>query len=158
MNEQKLLSEAQQIVGQDDVLLAAGVFQPRGTQAGMSGGAATGGGLARGVAGLALSAAGIAAGERAATTAARGLSTPRWTVLAVSADRIYGLTGHGEGLAIRPGEVFAVLSRDEVTTKVHERVGVRVVEIIENGAGAALELETARLGGWHGADVLRLLS
>ena len=48
MNEEKLLSEAQAVVGQDDVLLAAGVFQPRGTQAGMSGGAAVGGSLARG--------------------------------------------------------------------------------------------------------------
>ncbi len=79
-------------------------------------------------------------------------------MLAVSADRIHGLTGHGEGLAIRPGEVFAVLRRDEVETRVHERVGVRVLEIRDTGNGAALELETARLGGWHGTDVLRLLS
>ncbi len=158
MNEQALLSQAQEVVGQDDVLLAAGVFQPRGTQAGMSGGAAVGGSLARGVAGMALTSAGMAVGGRAGQTAAGGLPTPRWTVLAVSAERIYGLTGHGEGFAIRPGEVFAVLRRDEVETTVHERVGVRVLEIRDTGSGAALELETARLGGWHGADVLRLLS
>ena len=78
-------------------------------------------------------------------------------MLAVSAKRIYGLAGYGEGFAIRPGAVFAVLRRDEVETKVHERVGVRVLEIVETGSGAALELETARLGGWHGTDVLRLL-
>ncbi len=158
MNERVLVSQAQEVVGQDDVLLAAGVFQPRGTQAGVGGGAAVGGGLARGVAGMALTAAGIAVGGLAGQTAAGDLPTPRWTVLAVSAERIYGLTGHGEGFAIRPGEVFAVLRRDEVETRVHERVGVRVLEIIENGTGAALELETARLGGWHGTDVLRLLS
>ena len=157
MNEQKLLSEAQAVVGQDDVLLAAGVFQPRGTQAGMSGGAAVGGSLAHGVAGMALTAAGMVAGERAGQTVASGTPTPRWTVLAVSSERIYGLTGYGEGFAIRPGAVFAVLRRDEVETTVHERVGVRVLEIVETGSGAALELETARLGGWHGADVLRLL-
>lgn len=157
MNEQKLLSEAQEVVGQDDVLLAAGVFQPRGTQAGMSGGAAVGGSLARGVAGMALTAAGMAVGQHAGRATAGDLPTPRWTVLAVSAERIYGLTGHGEGIAIRPGEVFTVLRRDEVETKVHERVGVRVLEIRETGSGAALELETARLGGWHGSDILQLL-
>ncbi len=158
MNERALLSQAQEVVGQDDVLLAAGVFQPRGTQAGVSGGAAVGGGLARGVAGMALTAAGIAVGGLAGQTAAGDLPTPRWTVLAVSANRIYGLTGHGEGFAIRPGEVFAVLRRDEVETRVHERVGVRVLEIVETASGTALELETARLGGRHGTDVLRLLS
>ncbi len=107
---------------------------------------------------MAFTAAGMAVGERAGQTAAGGLPTPGWTVLAVSAERTYGLTGHGERFAIRPDEVFAVLRRDEIETRVHERVGVRVLEIVETASGAALELETARLGGWHGADVLRLLS
>ncbi len=158
MNEEKLLREAQQVVGEDDVLLAAGVFQPRGTQAGMSGGAAIGGGLARGVAGLAAAAAGMAVGQQAARTASGSLEAPRWTVLAVSTTRIYGLVGHGEGLVIRPEEVFAVLDREHITTRVHERVGVRVLEIVDGDSGAALELETARLGGWHGTDVLRELT
>ncbi len=116
-----------------------------------------GGSLARRVAGMALTAAGMAVGQHAAQTTAGDLHTPRWTVVAVSAERIYGLTGHGEGFTIQPGEGFAVLRRDEVETKVHERVGVRGLEILETGSGAALELETARLGGWHGSDVLRLL-
>ena len=157
MNEEKLLAEAQALVGGDDALLAAGVFQPRGTQAGMTGGAAVGGGLAQGVAGLAATAAGIAIGQRAGNAAAHSQQVPRWTVLAVSPSRIYAFTGQGEGLAIRPVKLFAALDRARITTRVHQRIGVQVLELIDEDTGDTLELETARLGRWHGTDVLKQL-
>ena len=42
-------------------------------------------------------------------------------------------------------------------TRVHQRVGVRVLEIIDAGTRERVELETAGLGGWHGEDVLEQL-
>ncbi|MGY1711857.1 hypothetical protein ACI8AC_20365 [Geodermatophilus sp. SYSU D00758] len=158
MDEQKLLAAAQSIVGEEDTLLAAGVFQPRGTQGGMAAGAAVGGGLAGGVAALATTATGLALGERAGAAAGHGLAVPRWTVLAVSATRIYAFVGEGHGLAVRPVELFSVLDRGVVRTRVHQRVGVRVLELVDARTDDTLELESARLGGWHGSDVLARLA
>jgi len=126
----------------------------------MAAGAAAGGDLVHGVAGLAATAtaAGIAIGERAGRAADRSVEVPRWTVLAVSASRIYAFAGEGHGLAVRPVGLFAVLERGRVVTRVHQRVGVRVLEIIDADTRERPELETARLGGWHGEDVLEQLS
>ena len=65
--------------------------------------------------------------------------------------------GEGHGLAVRPVELFALLERGRVVRRVHQRVGVRVLEIIDAGTRERLELGTAGLGGWHGEDVLEQL-
>ena len=68
-----------------------------------------------------------------------------------------GVRRGGHGLAVRPVELFALLERGRVVRRVHQRVGVRVLEIIDAGTRERLELETAGLGGWHGEDVLEQL-
>ena len=90
-------------------------------------------------------------GGRAAGRAYSGL--PAHLLVAVSDTMVYGLqarTRHSEPEAL----VFG-LPRSAVTATVHQRVNVRVLELIRDDTGARIELEGNRIPLTHSRDVIR---
>ena len=139
-----------------DEVLAAGQFNPRGHTGGLFAG-----GLAGGEAGGLLGEAGEIVGQGVgsvagmqAADASSGL--PASMLVGVSATMVYGFaaaTRHSEPTAL----VFGV-PRAGLTAKVHQRVNVRVLELIDNASGARIELEGNRLPVTHSKDVIDTLS
>jgi hypothetical protein len=152
-----LVAEALRASGIEDELIAVGQFYPRGHTGGMFAGGMVGsdagGRLGGGIGGDVGMAAGSLAGMRAADGAS-GL--PSKMLVGVSANTVYGLdapTRHSPPRAI----VFTV-SRSKLEAKVHQRVNVRVLELIDTDSGAKLELEGNRLGVTHSGDVIKALT
>ena len=102
------------------------------------------GGLAGGV-GVA---AGSIAGERAADAAA-GL--PGWMLIGVTATTVYGFAGRRSA---EPSELVFEVPREGLTAKVHQRVNVRVLELIHEASGSRIELEGNRVPVTHSKDVI----
>ncbi len=141
--------------GIDDEVVAAGQFNPRGHSGGMFvGGLAgdTAGGLLGGAGGAAGVGVGSVAGMHAAD-ARSGL--PESMLVGVSATMVYGVaapTRRSEPTAL----VFQV-PRAGLTTKVHQRVNVRILELIDTASGSRIELEGNRLPVTHSKDVIDAL-
>ena len=155
MKEAELIAEAQAQVP-DETVSAAGVFQPRGTQAGMDIGAGGAGDtFGHGLAGMAVGAISIAAGE----AAGRGLSAaegiPRWTLMAVTPTKLYAfhVLSPTDGATFQMKELFRVWSLDAVTVHVSGRVGVKVFIVDDHEEGHSYEFEGFRWG-WQHANVV----
>ena len=76
-------------------------------------------------------------------------------LIGVSATMVYGFaaaTRHSEPTSL----VFQV-PRASLSVKVHQRVNVRVLELIDNASGARIELEGNRLPVTHSKDVIHVL-
>jgi hypothetical protein len=141
--------------GVDDEVLAVGEFNPRGHTGGLfvggfAGGEAGGklGGVAEDV-GLA---AGSIAGMRAAD-AASGL--PESMLVAVTDGTVYGFAGRRRS---EPTELTFEVPRAGLTAKVHQRLNVRVLELIDEASGSKIELEGNRLLITHSKDVIDALT
>jgi hypothetical protein len=140
--------------GIEDTVTAAGEFNPRGhSGAGFAGGLAGGdiGDLIGSAAGGIGTAGGYLAGTRA-NDAASGL--PERMVVGVSETTVYGFAGnraHPKALVFR-------LPREGLEAKVHQRVNVRVLELIETESGSRIELEGMRLPITHSKDVIEELT
>jgi mannose/fructose/N-acetylgalactosamine-specific phosphotransferase system component IIC len=139
--------------GIEDELEAVGQFNPRGHTGGLFVGGLTGsdaGGLLGGAAGEAIGlGAGSLAGMRA-NDAASGL--PASMLIGVSATTVYGLaakTRHSE-----PTAILFQLPRTQLDVEVHQRVNVRVLELIDEASGSRIELEGNRLPVTHSKDVI----
>ena len=141
--------------GVDDEVLAAGQFYPRGHTGGMFVGGLTGG-EAGGLLGQAAEAAGEVAGSLAGAHAADARSgLPAAMLVGVSATMVYGLaapTRHSEPTAL----AFRI-PRASLTVQVHQRVNVRVLELIDAASGSRIELEGNRLPVTHSRDVIDAL-
>jgi hypothetical protein len=157
MSEEKIVehvNEALASAGIEDSVIAAGEFNPRGhSGAGFAGGLIGGdiGDAIGGPAGGIGVAGGYIAGTRA-HDAATGL--PEWVVVGVSETTVYGFAGrrtHPKALAFR-------VPRAGLEAKVHQRVNVRVLELIETESGSRIELEGNRLPISHSKDVIQELS
>jgi hypothetical protein len=152
MSEEAMLQLAQDALtarGIDDRLLAVGQFNPRGHTGGMF----AGGLIGDDVGGSIGVGAGSIAGMRAAD-AASGL--PEAMLVGVSDSHVYGLaakTRHSE-----PTEIVFQLPRSGVTAKVHQRVNVRILELIDDASGSRIELEGNRLPVTHSRDVIDQLA
>ena len=157
MSEEKIVdvvNEALASAGITDTVIAAGEFNPRGhSGAGFAGGLIGGdmgdsiGSLAGGIG----TAAGYEAGIRS-HDAASGL--PERMVVGVSETTVYGFAGnraHPKALAFR-------VPREGLEAKVHRRVNVRVLELIETESGSRIELEGMRLPITHSKDVIEELT
>jgi hypothetical protein len=150
----EVVNEALASAGIEDTVIAAGEFNPRGhSGAGFAGGLVGGdigdsmGSLAGGVG----TAGGYVAGTRA-HDAASGL--PERMVVAVSETMIYGFAGnraHPKALVFR-------MPREGLDAKVHQRVNVRVLELIDTESGSRIELEGMRLPITHSKDVIQELT
>lgn len=140
--------------GVDDEVLADGEFNPRGHTGGLFIGGLAGGDAA-GPLGQVAEDVGVAAGSVAgmhAADAASGL--PGWMVVAVTATQVYGFAGRRN----RVDDLAFEVPRAGLTAKVHQRVNVRVLELIDEGSGSTIELEGNRLPLTHSKDVIDALS
>lgn len=155
MKEADLIAQAQAQVP-DETVSAAGVFQPRGTQAGMDIGAGGAGDtFGHGLTGMAIGAISIAAGE----AAGRGLSVaegiPRWTLMAVTPTKLYAfhVLSPTDGLSFEMKELFRVWSLDAITVHVSGRVGTKLFIVDDHAEGHSYEFEGFRWG-WQHANVV----
>ena len=158
MSEERMIELAQAALehhGIDDTVVAVGQFAPRGQS-----GAAFAGGMAGGEVGGAFGSladgiglgAGMIAG-RAANAEAMGM--PKWMQVAVTEAAVYGMRSHGRGK--EPDDLVFAVPRAGLTAKVHQRVNVRVLELIDE-SGDRIELEGNRIPLTHSKDVIELLT
>jgi hypothetical protein len=157
VKEEELVNRVAELLGEHgapEEVVAAGVFNPRGHTGGMFAGGFVGdsAGGAFGNLGSSIGTAGGAmAGARANDTAA-GL--PAWLVVAVTPTSVVGFDTDGRRRPTRP--LFR-LERSRLEIKVHQRVNVRVLELIERETGARVELEGNRIPTLHTGPVLDAL-
>jgi hypothetical protein len=141
--------------GIDDELLAVGQFNPRGHTGGMFVGGLVGdtAGDLRGGAGGAV---GMGVGSLAGMHAADARSgLPESMLIGVSATMVYGFaaaTRHSE-----PTALAFQIPRAGLATKVHQRMNVRILELIDTASGSRIELEGNRLPVTHSKDVIDAL-
>ena len=142
--------------GIDDTVEAVGQFAPRGQSGAMFAGGMVGGdvgGAAGDLAGGLGLGAGLAAG-RAASSASSGL--PPTVMVAASASTVYGM--HARTRRREPDSILFAVPRAGLTVTVHQRVNVRVLELIDEQTGARIELEGNRLPVTHSKDVIHVLT
>ena len=157
MSEEKIVehvNEALADAGIEDTVIAAGEFEPRGhSGAGFTGGLIGGdiGDLLGSTAGAIGTVGGYVAGTRA-HDAETGL--PERMVVGVSKTTVYGFAGN----RIHPKALVFSVPREGLEAKVHQRVNVRVLELIDTESGSRIELEGARLPITHSKDVIQELA
>ena len=153
MSEEKIVSavnEALAAADIEDTVIAAGEFNPRGHS-----GAGFAGGLIGDSLGSPADSVATVGGYMVGTRvhdAATGL--PGRMVVGVSETMVYGFAGnraHPKALAFR-------VSREGLEAKVHRRINVRVLELIDTKSGSRIELEGMRLPITHSKDVIEELT
>jgi hypothetical protein len=142
--------------GIQDRIVAAAMFFPRGHFGGAFAGGLIGGDLGERVSGLS-GALGTVAGAEAGRAAADGASgLPERMLVGVSDTNVYGFATRRERER-EPTELVFRLPRSQLQVRVHQRLNVRVVELHDRATGARVELEGARMPGFHVRDVLHAL-
>lgn len=158
MSEETMMALAQQALERDgihDEVTAVGEFYPRGHTGGLFAGIVIGGdvGEAFGNVGKAVGlAVGSIAGMKAADSAS-GL--PGKMLVGVSDREIYGLQSKSRNE--EPEDLVFKMPREGTEVKVHKRVNVRVLELIDEASGARVELEGNRVPLTHSKDVIAAL-
>jgi hypothetical protein len=159
MSEENMVEAVQAALakrGVEDKVTAAGQFNPRGHSGGLFvgglAGSDVGGALGEAAEGVGM-AAGSLAGMRAAD-AASGL--PGYMLLAVTDTTVYGFAGRSR--RAEPTDLVFEVPRAGLTAKVHQRVNVRVLELIDDESGSTIELEGNRVPLTHSKDVIEALS
>jgi hypothetical protein len=159
MSEEQMVESVQTALrelGVTDGVTAAGQFQPRGHTGSMFAGGLIGDSLAGGLGGGADSVGtvgGALAGARM-HDAASGL--PRNMLVGVTATHVYGFAA-----AHRTSPASALvfgLARDRLEVTVHQRVNVRVLELVDSSSGSSIQLEGNRIPLTHTKDVIDALS
>jgi hypothetical protein len=159
MSEEKMVEAVQEALaarGIEDEVIAAGQFNPRGHTGGLFVGGLAGdelGGKLGGVGDAVGVAAGSVAGMRAAD-AASGL--PDTMLVGVTATTVYGFAGRSRSKV--PSDLAFEAPREGLTAKVHQRVNVRVLELIDEASGSRIELEGNRVPVTHSKDVIEALT
>jgi hypothetical protein len=97
-------------------------------------------------------AVGSLAGMKAADTAS-GL--PGKMLVGVSEKEVYGLQSKSRNQ--EPTDVVFHMPREGTEVKVHKRVNVRILELIEEASGSRIELEGNRVPMTHSKDVIAAL-
>jgi hypothetical protein len=152
----ELVQDAVKAQGINDTIVAAGQFEPRGHTGSAFAGGMIGGdvGEAFGGVGDAIgTVAGFEAGHRV-HDAASGL--PAEMLVGVSDTTVYGFAARSR--RSEPTALVFKLPRAGLTAKVHQRVNVRVLELIEDASGSRVELEGNRIPLTHSKDVITLLT
>jgi hypothetical protein len=151
----ELVQDALRERGIDDEIIAVGQFNPRGHTGGLFAGGLLGGDAGSGLGSLGES-VGVGAGSLAGMRAADASSgLPSDMLVGVSETTIYGFaarTRHDE-----PTDLTFRVARSGITAKVHQRVNVRVLELIDDESGSRIELEGNRLPLTHSMNVIALL-
>jgi hypothetical protein len=150
-----VVQDALRAAGVEDEVIAVGQFYPRGHTGGLFAGGLIGGD-AGDVLGNLGGAVGTAAGSIAGMHAADHASgLPGLMLVGVSANTVYGFAAKSRRKVT--GLVFKV-DRAGLTAKVHQRVNVRVLELIDDGSGSRIELEGNRIPVTHAKDVIKVLT
>jgi hypothetical protein len=145
-------------LGIDDRIIEVGQFMPRGSTGSMFAGGLIGGEIGDaigGVGGAVGTAAGALGGIRANADAS-GLS--RMLLVGVSASTVYGFAMPPGGRRKEPHELLFQLPREGLEVKVHARVNVRILELIQTNTGSKIELEGNRLPITHSHDLIKFLA
>ena len=144
--------------GIDDTIREVGQFMPRGTTGSMFAGGMIGGdvGGAFGQVGDAIGTAAGALGGLAANAESRGM--PTQMLVGASDFMIYGFKMSEGGRRKEPHELVFRVPRAAVEVRVHGRVNVRVLELIDKETGSKVELEGNRLPVTHSHDLIKLLA
>jgi hypothetical protein len=154
MRESELVNRVAELLDGEEVV-AAGIFNPRGHSGAFFAGSFAGDSVGApfgNLAGNISSAGGAIAGQRM-HDAASGL--PEWLVLGVTPTAVIGFDTDSRRRPTRP--LFR-LERANVDVKVHQRVNVRVLELIDRSSGDSVELEGNRIPLVHTGAVLDALS
>jgi hypothetical protein len=153
MSEEKIVAAVNEALAAaeiEDTVIAAGEFNPRGHS-----GAGFAGGLIGDSLGTPADSVATVGGYMVGTRvhdAATGL--PGRMVVGVSETTVYGFAGnraHPKALAFR-------VPREGLEAKVHRRINVRVLELIDAKSGSRIELEGMRLPITHSKDVIEELT
>jgi hypothetical protein len=102
-------------------------------------------------------AVGTAAGSLAgmhASDAASGL--PDTMLIGVTATTVFGFAGRSRRKV--PTDLAFEVPRAGLRAEVHQRVNVRVLELVDEASGSAIELEGNRLPVTHSKDVIDALT
>ena len=159
MTEEGMERAVQQALAREgisDEVLAAGQFSPRGLTGSIFAGGFAGSevGEVGGSVGEAVGeAAGMIGGMRT-TAAASGM--PEFMLVGVTADSVYGFEGRSRSK--EPGKLVFRAERAGLEVKVHQRVNVRVLELIHPETGSRIELEGSRVPLTHTKDVISTLT
>lgn len=159
MKEHEMVQAVQSAVvrlGVDDEIRAAGYFEPRGHSGSMFVGGMIGGDLGDDLGGGLGGAVGTVGGGLAAQKAhdaASGL--PQWMFVGVSDGTVYGFAA--DRAHHRAGDLVFRVDREGLDVKVHQRINVRVLELIHADTGSRVELEGLRFPGQHAGDVINAL-
>ena len=150
------LQKALQQLGIDDQIEAVGEFNPRGHTGGLFAGGLAGGSAGSLIGGNAGDAIGVGLGSIAGMHAADDASgLPGTMLIGVSASNVYGF---GAKTRSKPTDLVFKLPRDHLEVKVHQRVNVRVLELIHADSGSTVELEGNRIPLTHSKDVIDALN
>jgi hypothetical protein len=149
----KLVQDALVKRGVSDNVIAVGEFNPRGHTGALFAGGMAGSELDRfgNVAGSIGTAVGSLGGMHA-HDAATGL--PEWMLIGVTDSTVYGFAGRRSK---EPTNLVFEVPRTGLEVKVHKRVNVRVLELIDSDSGSAIELEGSRVPVTHTKDVIDAL-
>lgn len=150
------MNQALATLGIGDTVEVAGQFRPRGTS-----GAFVAGGLIGSVAGDAFGGVGDAVGGVAgawsgAAAAAHSRDLPEYMLVGVSSSMVYGMPGRSRHQA--PDRLVFAVARAGLRAVEHPRGAVRVLELIHDDSGSAIELEGSRVPVTHSKDVIAVLT
>jgi hypothetical protein len=151
----ELLQGALAARGIKDEVLAAGQFNPRGHTGGMFAGGLVGSeaGSLLGDAGEIVGAEAGSLGGMHAADARSGL--PAKMLVGVSATTVYGFAAPTR--RDKPTALVFQVPRASLTARIHQRVNVRVLELIDDASASRIELEGNRLPLTHSKDVIDVL-
>lgn len=153
MSDEKLIEEAQAFLGDGEQVIAAGMFQPRGTSGGRGG--AMGAGLATD--NLVGELVGAAASVETGRAASHVDDVPRWTMLAVTPATLHAIACGQHGVGWQPQETFASFDRSTTRVTVHGRVNVCTLTVEDPASGRSYEWEGNRIGPAHAKAVIEAL-
>jgi hypothetical protein len=153
VSDEKLIDEAQAFLGGDARVLAAGIFQPRGTTGGMMG--ATGAGFATD--NIVGEVAGAAAGLESGRVMAGVDEVPRSTMLAVTPTELHALRAKQAHVGWKVDGPFARFDRSRIRATVHGRVNVRTLTVEDPDSGRTYQWEGNRIGPAHAKAVIEAL-
>lgn len=158
MSEEKMVELVQNALtkrGVDERVLAVGEFNPRGHTGGLFVGGLAGG-EAGGALGHVAEDVGLAAGSIAGMRASDAVSgLPATMLVAVTDANVYGFAGHRSA---EPTQLVFEVARQGLDAEVHQRVNVRILELIHADSGSKIELEGNRVPLTHSKDVIEALT
>jgi hypothetical protein len=144
--------------GIDDTIREVGQFEPRGMT-----GALFAGGMAGGTVGDELGGMGGAVGTPVGSLAGMAMSShesglPLHMMVGASDAMVYGFKMAAGGRRSEPHVMAFQVPREHLEVKVHGRVNVRILELIDGDSGSKIELEGNRLPITHSHDLIKFLA